>query len=140
MGISKIKKVTANGIFKSDYGVDINGTKGFYKYIYEFEDTECISANHKVKEPFKVGETVEYEIKGSSDYGSWGKVFKPKEQPQQKNDNYVKGMEVGHAVNNAVNLLCAGFEFKDVIVEDNEEKIKAYARKILGISGQLKNE
>lgn len=141
MKVSKVKTVTPNGIFKSNYGVDIDGVKGFYKFEYEFEDGQVLGANHKTKDAFKVGDLVEYEVKGTNDYGSWGKVSKPEEQQKQSNNDYTKGIEVGHAVNNAVNLICAGATFVDVEPSENtEEMIKLYAKKILGISSDLKKE
>lgn len=84
--ISKVKTVFANGTFKSQYGVDLgNGEKGFFKFDYEFEDGTSLAANHKENPaPFKVGDTVEYKVKGSNDYGSYGTVGKPQEQPQQQ--------------------------------------------------------
>jgi flagellar hook assembly protein FlgD len=144
MAVSKVKTVTANGIFKSSFGVDIDGVKGFYKFEYEFEDGQVLSAKHKTKEPFKVGDDVEYEVKGTNDYGSWGKVGKPEIQASNNNSNkegYTKGIEVGHAVNNAVNLICAGATFLDIEPSENtEEMIKLYAKKILGIANNLKAE
>ncbi len=74
MPISKVKSVTPSGTYNSKFGL-------FYKYEYEFEDTEQMNANHKTQSPFAVGTEVEYEIKGSNDYGQWGSV--KKHEPQQ---------------------------------------------------------
>ena len=131
--VSKIKDVKGNGTWDSPHGL-------FYKYEYQFEDGQVLNAQHKTEHPFKVGDQVQYEVKGSNDYGSYGKVSKVQEQKQSK-DDYVKGIEVGHAVNNAVNMICAGVEL-DVVVpsETTEEKIYLYAQKIMAIANRLKQE
>lgn len=72
MKTSKVKSVQANGTYDSNYGL-------LYKYEYEFEDGTVLTANHKSQNPFPVGEEIEYEVKGTNEYGSWGKVSKPKE-------------------------------------------------------------
>ena len=38
-----------------------------------------LSANHKTQNHYKIGDTVEYTVKGSNDTFSWGTVSKPKE-------------------------------------------------------------
>ena len=142
--ISKVKSVQANGTFESQYGADIgNGKKGFFKFDYEFEDGTSLAANHKTKEtPFPVGTEVEYTIKGSNDYGAYGKVSKAQTpQDKQNRDEYVKGIEAGHAINNAVNLICAGAELDVKNVSGTaEEKIYLYAKKIHSIADRLKKE
>jgi hypothetical protein len=41
-------------------------------------DGKTLTANHKTQVcPFKPGDDVEYEVKGSNSYGSWGTVKKP---------------------------------------------------------------
>lgn len=82
MKTSTVKAVTANGTYDSDYGVpynpeDPNSKKGFYKFEYEMSDGTILTANHKNTVPFDIGAEVEYEIKGTNDYGSWGTVKKP---------------------------------------------------------------
>lgn len=73
MKTSKVKNVTGNGTYDSQYGL-------LYKFEYTFEDGQVLNANHKTSDgAFKIGEDVEYEIKGTNDYGSWGKVSKPTE-------------------------------------------------------------
>lgn len=130
---TKVKSVQANGTYQNKFGL-------LYKFDYEFEDGKSLSANHKTQEGnFKPGDEVEYEIKGSNDYGSWGSVSKPKEE-FKKNDDYVKGIEVGHAINNAVNMICAGVEFEDVTTTKTGQKIYEYAKHIMQISEKLKNE
>lgn len=77
---TKVKSVQANGTYQSKFGL-------LYKFDYEFEDGKSLSANHKTQEGnFKPGDEVEYEIKGSNDYGSWGSVSKPKEEFKKNDD------------------------------------------------------
>lgn len=71
MKTSTIKTVTANGTFESKHGL-------LYKFEYEMVDGTTLSANHKSKDnAFNIGDEVEYEVKGTNDYGSWGTVKKP---------------------------------------------------------------
>ena len=146
--LSKVKSVQGNGSFENQYGAEQpDGKKLLFSYEYEFEDGVCLKANHKTDDyPFPEGSDVEYEITSNSDkYGKKGKVSKP-ENPSvfsggKKNDDYIKGIEVGHAVNNAVNMLCAGLEF-DNIPSDLKmgQKIEAYAQNIMMIANKLKSE
>lgn len=69
--ISKITQITPNGHYDSAHG-------RLYKQQYVFEDGGEISANHKTENsPFKIGDEIEYDIKGSNSYGNWGSVRKP---------------------------------------------------------------
>lgn len=104
--ISKVKSVQANGTYDSQYGV-------LYKFDYEMEDGTSLSANHKSQTPFPVGTEVEYEIKGSTDYGNYGKVGKPQDGSFQKNgvQNYQKksqGSTASFALSYAKDLVVAG--------------------------------
>lgn len=68
---SLVAKVSGNGTFENSYGL-------FYKFEYEMEDGTVLSANHKSKDGnFPQGTEVEYVIRGTNDYGAWGKVSKP---------------------------------------------------------------
>lgn len=58
----------------------------------------------------------------------------------QKVDDYKKGIEIGHAVNNAVNLICAGVELDVPDYPTTDERIEAYARRVLEITNKLKSE
>ena len=70
MSVSKVKSVQANGTYESSYGL-------LYKFDYEFEDGVSLAANHKMPDSFfAVGIEVEYEIKGTNNYGSYGSVGK----------------------------------------------------------------
>lgn len=132
--ISKIKDIKGNGTWDSpNHGL-------FYKYEYQFEDGQVLNAQHKSENPFKVGDTVQYEVKGTNDYGDYGKVSKAPQQQSSK-DDYVKGIEVGHAINNAVNMICAGVELDvEVPTGTTEEKIYLYAQKVMAIANRLKQE
>ena len=69
---SVVAKVTANGT-KDDPKFGL-----FYNFDYEMQDGTVISARHKSTEgKIKEGEDAAYVIKGSNDYGAWGKVSKP---------------------------------------------------------------
>ena len=72
--LGKIKSIQGAGDFDSKFGK-------LYKFKYEMESGESLTANHKTNEsPFKVGDEVNYEITGGNDYGNWGKVSKPEDQ------------------------------------------------------------
>lgn len=74
MKASKVKSVQANGTYNSKFGL-------LYKFDYEMEDGTAFTANHKTETGnFNIGDQVEYEIKGSNDYGSWGSIKKPEVQ------------------------------------------------------------
>lgn len=81
MKTSKVKAVQANGTYESKFGL-------LYKYEYTMEDGTTLTANHKTEGGnFQVGEDVEYEVKGTNDYGSWGKVTRPSEDNYQAKTN-----------------------------------------------------
>jgi hypothetical protein len=70
---SKVKSVQGDGDYTNDYGT-------FYKFEYQFEDGTVMTASHKTNNGnFKQGDEVEYEVKGTNEYGSYGKVSKPQE-------------------------------------------------------------
>ncbi len=144
---SKIKNIQGDGVLKNPNGVTLpNGNTGFYKFIYEFENTETLSVLHKSKTPlYKIGELVDYEIKGTNEHGSWGKINKITHQlvSQPKNGDYQKGIEIGHAVNNGVNLHVAqGFHYNcsDKNTYNFLESVELYALDILKLSKKLKQD
>ena len=74
MATSKITIVVANGSYDSKYGT-------MYKFNYTFEDGVTISSQHKdASKAFKIGDEVEYNVKGENTYGKYGSVQKPQEQ------------------------------------------------------------
>jgi len=75
---SKIVNVQGAGTYQPD------GGQMLYKFEYEFEDGSVLKANHKTEKcPFNVGDTVEYEVRGSNSYGSWGAVRKQGSQQRK---------------------------------------------------------
>ena len=133
MKTSKVKAVTGNGTWESNYGL-------LYKFEYVMEDGQIVNANHKTQDGnFKVGEEVEYEITNTQ-YNN-GKVKKPEQSfngggyQGNSNDN-LKGIKIGHALTNAVSLYAAlGGEGKP-----RQEAIKQYAIEIYQLSEELNNE
>lgn len=70
---SVVTKVTANGTYESKQGHGL-----FYKFEYEMQDGTALSGSHKSADGcIKEGEDAAYVIRGSNDYGTWGKVSKP---------------------------------------------------------------
>lgn len=147
MKTSKIKLVNEVNQYTNDYGVT-------YYHLIVMENGDKINIGKKKKQ--LEGWELTYELIGDAGQHEYTKAKSvqkenlPPEQQQKietkmveskvKKEEYLKGIEVGHAVNNAVNLLCAGLEFQGIEADNNEDKIKAYARKILGISNDLKQE
>ena len=81
------------------------------------------------------------EIYPRAKYAQKEQFNKPNKYSQKSSGYDTKGVEVGHAINNAVNMICAGVSFDNVDPEmPSGKKIKAYARNILLISKQLKEE
>jgi len=144
---SKVKHVTGNGSYENQYGAEQpDGKKLLFKFEYTFEDGVTLNASHKTIDPkFKVGDEVEYEVtKDHETYGKSGKVKKPDSGgygAKNNNDDYVKGIEVGHAINNAVNLMCAGVDL-DIpeTATTTEQRIYHGAKRIMMIAEQLKGE
>ena len=112
-------------------------------YYHNLECENGDEINIGKKSQLKIGDEITYEIVGDLGQQKYtkAKAVKKEEFNQPNKDAYVKGIEVGHAINNAVNMLCAGVEFQNV---DNElstgKKIEAYARNIMIIAERLKNE
>ena len=102
------------------------------------------------KKAQQVGWRLTYEIIGDKkDDGTYQQTYPKAKERFDKPNNYsqkssgydTKGVEVGHAINNAVNMICAGVSFDNVDSDlPSGQKIKAYARNILLISKQLKEE
>tara|TARA_R110001599_G_scaffold84737_2_gene228002 strand:+ start:4211 stop:4633 length:423 start_codon:yes stop_codon:yes gene_type:complete len=70
-----IKNISGAGTWDSPNGI-------LYKFEYSFDDNVTIKVNHKTERPpFSEGNIVEYEIKGTNTYGSWGKVSRPESEP-----------------------------------------------------------
>ena len=121
-------------------GVKWNGT-----YFHNLEMDNGDKINIGKKKEVQVGWELTYEIieTGQQEYQK-AKAVKPEETSfsgGKSKDAYIKGIEVGHAVNNAVNMLCAGLVFDDVPTDtNNDNKIYLYAKHIMKISEKLKDE
>lgn len=131
--ISKVEKVTNIKPYNGQ-----NGTVYYHNLIMDNGD----KINIGKKKELAIGEELKYEIveTGQQEYNKAKSIFE--ERPAfggKKNDDYVKGIEVGHAVNNAVNMICAGVEL-DVEFKNTEEKIYKYAKVVMAISERLKSE
>jgi len=138
MTTSKIKNIHEVKEFTNDFGTT------FYHNL-EMENGDKINIGKKKKQ--LISWELTYEIIGDKkEDGSYqqefpkAKAVKPEGNfSPKKNDDYIKGIEVGHAVNNAVNLMAAGVEL-DCEWKSNEEKIYKYAKVIMAISNRLKKE
>ena len=112
-------------------------------YYHNLECENGDEINIGKKSQLKIGDEITYEITGELGQHKFtkAKAMKKEEFNQPNKDSYVKGIEVGHAINNAVNMLCAGVEFKNVDSDlSTGKKIEAYARNIMVIAERLKNE
>ena len=118
--ISKVKSVQGSGTYENDYGT-------FYKFEYEMEDGTSLSANHKGQTPFPVGAEVEYEIRGTNEYGSYGAVKKGPNAPAPRSSRGGKSYEADpkkqvvivaqSSMTKAIDLLMSGVvsvEFEDM--------------------------
>lgn len=93
----------------------------------------------------EVGNELTYEIVGDKKQdGTYQQEFpkaKSVQKQQGKNEDYVKGIEAGHAVNNAVNLICAGADL-DLLdgkePRNMEHRIYLVAHKIHQVAQTLK--
>lgn len=135
MKTSKVKFIAECKEYTNDYGTT-------YYHNIEMENGDKLNIGKK--KPLEIGNLLNYEFVGDLGQHEYtkAKTVNPEyQQKQQKNADYVKGIEVGHAVNNAVNLMAAGVEL-DVNIKSgtNEEKIYEYAKKIMAIANRLKSE
>lgn len=132
---SKVEKVESCKPFTNNYG-----TTYYHNLVMENGD----KINIGKKKQLAIGEELTYEIVEQDGNSEYVKAKTPKPQQTQsggKNDDYVKGIEVGHAINNAVNLMCAGVELD--IPESaitTEQKIYFAAKQIMVIANKLKSE
>jgi len=111
--------------------------KTFYHNL-EMENGDKINIGKK--KPLQVGDNINYEIIGDEGQHEYTKAKSVNPQFEANKGANVKGIEVGHAVNNAVNMICAGIEL-DLSQEprNTEHKIYMYAEKVLAISDELKS-
>lgn len=133
MTTSKVEKVTSVKPYNGQ-----NGTIYYHNLIMANGD----KINIGKKKELAIGEELKYEIveTGQQEYNKAKPIFE--ERPAfggKNNDDYVKGIEVGHAINNAVNMICAGVEL-DTEFQNTEEKIYKYSKIVMAISERLKSE
>jgi len=103
MVLSKVKSCQGAGDWSNEHGT-------FYKFEYTMEDGAVLTASHKKQEGFPIGASVEYEIKGTNEHGSYGSVKKPDSgnfnSNASKTDPKVQGMIVKqNALGHATELL-----------------------------------
>ena len=118
-----------------------NGSNGtVYYHCLEMDNGDKINIGKKKE--LAIGEELNYEITetGSQEYNKAKSVMEEPFRKGGKNDDYVKGIEVGHAVNNAVNLMCAGVVLDIKECRSNEEIIYENAKMIMAIANRLKSE
>lgn len=117
------------------------GTNGTVLYhTLEMDNGDKINIGKKKE--LAIGEEITYEITDSGhEYNKAKTVMEnPSFGGKGKSDDYVKGIEVGHAINNAVNLICAGAELDIKECKSTEEKIYESAKVIMAIANRLKSE
>ena len=136
--ISKIKNIQGDGSWESNYGT-------LYSFEYEFEDGTVLKANHKTQQsPFQIGQEAEYEITKQNEYGKSGKVKKPEQKQQKKDDSFWEEKDrkiaIGHAINNAVQIVVGIPEIQAIGNDKLEARITKYAKMILKISEELNQE
>jgi hypothetical protein len=136
---SKVKSVTANGTWDSQYGT-------LFTYEYTMEDGVTLQANHKKQEPYAVGTEVAYVVKRDGQYGKSGKVYLPKtitpegvarDTQHFKGDDNLKGIKIGHSISNGVVLFNHLGEINNMGIKDS---IKEYSKLIYQISDELNIE
>jgi len=125
--VSKVKSVNDGFQTWTKDGVD------YHPHLYEMEDGTVIKSNHKSVNPFKVGDEVEYEVKGNEPNGNAkGSVGKVSQQPhnastQQPKSNYVPADQdailYSVCLKEAVNILRP----TDTFIEIKPQAINDYA-------------
>lgn len=82
MAQAKIKSIQGNGSWDGQHGM-------LYKFVYTFEDGQEVEARHKTPEPpLAIGDTAEYEVRGTRNGLAWGSVRKPQDQAHRSNSGY----------------------------------------------------
>lgn len=103
--ISKVKSVQPSGTDNTPHGL-------LFKFEYQMEDGAVLSARHKSQDAlFAPGTEVEYEIKGTTDYGNYGSVSKPKDQSyngQRSPQKKTTGGNASFALSYAKDVFIAG--------------------------------
>lgn len=132
MKTSTVKQVTSVKSWNSP-----NGEILYHMLVMDNDDKINIGKKKKVE----VGQELTYEIIGDVGQHEYTKAKSAKKEFKGGFDS--KGVEVGHAINNAVNLICAGVELESVELagyKNNEEKIYRYANMVMMIANKMRNE
>ena len=121
-----------------------NGTIIYHWLLMENGDMIDIGK----KKECKVGWDITYQITDTQHKYNKAKAEQPQEgtpaataiqENIKRKDDNLKGIKIGHAITNAVNLLVGSkFDYSDT--SKAEGVIKAYAKMILKISEELENE
>ena len=127
--IKEVVEITGDGIM-------YNGTY-YHNLVMENEDRINIGK----KRVYKEGESLDYEIteQGQHEFNKAKTPQKDFKAPasQPKDDTYIKGMKVGHALTNGVALFNAQGPVNDY---NMTQSIKEYATVIYKLSEELNNE
>lgn len=132
MKTSKVKNVASVKEWNSPNGV-------IQYHMVEMDNGDKINIGKK--KILSVGDEITYEIIGDVGQHEYTKAKSVKKEFKPSFDS--KGVEVGHAINNAVNLICAGVELESVELagyKNNEEKIYRYANMVMAIANKMRNE
>jgi len=120
---SKVKKVTASGTSKTDYGI-------LYDFLYELEDGQVLTARHKSADNFfKEGVTVDYNVKGTYQGVDYGSVSLSEEhnafkQPFQKDDSVQRYIVRQSSLNRAIEHL--SYKDQDLMTKENVVALAEY--------------
>lgn len=117
--VSKVTSIVGDGTWNTKDGMLM------YKYQYEMEDGGKLSASHQSENKFAIGDEVEYEIKGTNTYGSYGSVSKPFQGGGNSFTSKVKGNNRSFALSYAKDIAIAFIEKgqafdRDKIIETAE--------------------
>ncbi len=115
----------------------------YHSFDYEMEDGSHFQASHKdPSNAIQPGEMAEYEITGTNEYGTRGKIRKPSQYSGggSRGAGDLLGIKIGHALNCACALLGPSAEFWEHSPQERSGAIKIYAKMIYRISEEMNNE
>jgi len=119
----RVTKIVPNGNFTGKYGV-------MYKFTYEFDDNVLLVASHKTEQsPFKIGDAVEYEIRGEYNGIKEGKVSKP--------NDFGKGGQVSPETQKRIDASWAIGQALTIGVTQTEEQLLNTAQWLLECRNKL---
>lgn len=125
---SKILSVQSNGTYQP------NGGDLLFKFEYQFEDGTCLVANHKTEQcPFNIGDTAEYEVRGSNHKGTWGAVRKA----GQSNYTPSNGNTTGERIDRSWAIKTAVQSLGPMPRPGSAESVKVYMREVCRMADVL---